>query len=169
MSQAEYPSNSKLPDSQDNSTNPAEKDTLTDFPVYEIVDSADDSTPTTVSSTKPVTILLSFDVLVGPPKFYGKRFFIDIVDLLQVTSDSASNPIVLENGDTNQQDFNNSGTPVELVTIDSDPSSPEQFSTFSTDESLRMAIDNFEDHSELDSELFNAELENFLDKYRNYK
>ena len=156
MSQAEYPSNSKLPDSQDNSTNPVEKDTLTDFPFYEIVDSADDSTPNTVPSTKPGNdppIIRRSSRNVGTPKFYGTRFFIDVVDLPQVISGSASSPIVLENGDTNQQDFNNSGTPVELVTIDSDPSSPEQISTSSTDESLRMAIDNFEDHSELDSEL----------------
>ena len=53
MSQAEHAPNSQLPDSQDNLINPTEKDTLTDFPVYELVDSADDTTPTTVPSTKP--------------------------------------------------------------------------------------------------------------------
>ena len=172
MSQAQYPSNSKLPDSQDNSTNPAEKDTLTDFPVYEIVDTADESTPTTVPSTKPGNdprFIRCSSRNVGPPKLYCKRSFIDVVDSPRVTSGSASNPIELENGNTNEQDFNNSGTPLELVTIDSDPSSPEQICTSSTDESLRMAVDNFDDQSELDTELFNAELENFLDSYRNCK
>ena len=75
MSQAEYPSNSKL-------TNP-EKDSVTDFPVYELVDSADDSTPTTVPSNKPGNdppIIRRSRRTVGPPKFYGKRFFIDVVD-----------------------------------------------------------------------------------------
>ena len=123
MSQADYPSNSNLPDSQDNSTSQAEKNTLTDFPFYEIVDSADDSTPTTVPSTKlgnDPPIIRRSSRNVGPPKLYCKKFFID-VDLSQATSGSASNPVVIEIDDSNQQDFNNSGTPVELVTIDSDP------------------------------------------------
>ena len=53
--------------------------------------------------------------------------------------------------------------------IDSDSLSPDQISTSSTEKSLRMAVDNFGEHSELDSELFNAELENFLNDYRNCK
>ena len=138
---------------------------MADFLVYEIVDSADDTTPTTVPSTKPGNdppFIRRSSRNVGPLKFYGKRFFINNVDLLQATSGSASNPIVLEKGDTNKQDLNNRGTLLELVTIDADPSSPEQISTSLTDEFLRMAIDNFEEHqSELDSELFNVELENF--------
>ena len=143
---------------------------MTDFPVYEIVDSADDITPTTVPSTKPGNdppIIRRSSRNVEPPKIYGKRFFVDVVDLPQATSGSASNPIVLENGYTNKQEFNNSGTPLEIVTIDSDPSSPEQISTSSTDEPLRMTIDNFEEKSELDNELLKAELENVLDCYRN--
>ena len=170
--QAEDTSISKLPDSQYNSSNPADKDTLTDFPVYEVVDSADDSTPTTVPSNKPGNdppIIRRSNRNVGPPKFYDKRYFIDVVDLPQEISGSASNPIVIEIDDTNQQEFNNSGTPVELVTIDSDSLSPDQISSSSTNESLRMAIDNFGDQSELDSEVFHAELENFLDSYRNCK
>ena len=153
-------------------TNPTEEDTTTDFPVYEIVDSADETTPTTELFNKPGNdppIIRRSSRKVGPPKFYGKRFFIDDVDLPQVTSGSATNPIVLENDDSNNQESNKIATPLELVTINSDPSSPEQISTSSTDKSIKMTIDNFEEQSELDSELFNAELENFLDCYRNCK
>ena len=143
-----------------------DKDTLRDFPVYEIVDSADDSTPTTVPSNKPgndpPTIRRS-SRNVGPPKCYGKRYFIDVVYLPQEISGSASNPIVIEIDDINQQEVNNSQT------IVSDSPSPDQISTSSTDESLRMAVDNFGDQSELDSELFKAEIKNFLDSYRNCK
>ena len=67
------------------------------------------------------------------------------------------------------QEASDTPTPAELVIIDSDSPSPDQISTSSTDESLRIAIDNFGDHSELDRGLFNAELENFLDDYRNCK
>ena len=115
-SQAEHTPNSQLPDSQDNLTNPTEEDTMTDFPVYEKVDSADETTPTTVLSNKPGNdppIIRRSNRNVGPPKFYGKKFFIDVVDLPQATSGSASNPIVLENGDYNNQEFNNSVTPLE--------------------------------------------------------
>ena len=82
-SQAEDFPNSKLPELQDKS-NPTEKDPPTDFPLYEIVDSADDSTPTPVSSNKPGNdppIIRRSSRNVGPPKFYDKRYFIDVVDL----------------------------------------------------------------------------------------
>ena len=48
-----------------NNFNPADSDTVTEFPVYEIVDSADDSLQLTTLPTNPVTFLSSFDVLVG--------------------------------------------------------------------------------------------------------
>ena len=73
--QAEDTENSKLRELQDNS-NPTKKDTPTDFPVYEIVDSADDSTPTPVSSNKPGNdppIIRRSSRNVEPTKFYGKR------------------------------------------------------------------------------------------------
>ena len=75
---------------------------MTDFPVYEIVDSADNTTPTIDPSNKrgnDPRIIRSSSRNVGPPNFYGKRFFIDVVDLPQATSGSASNPIVVENGE----------------------------------------------------------------------
>ena len=169
--QEEKTENSKLREFQDIS-NPADKDTTTDFPVYEIVDSADDSTQTPASSNKPGNdppIIRRSSRNVGPPKLYSQRYFIDVVDFPQETSCSASNTIVIKIEDYIIQDASDTPTPAELVIIDSDSPSPDQIFTSSTDESLRMAIDNFGDHSELDSELFNAELENFLDDYRNCK
>ena len=53
-------------------------------------------------------------------------------------------------------------TPVDVVTVLSDPSSPDIHSFSSTDESLRIAIDNYDGNTVLDSELFNAKLENFI-------
>ena len=167
--QAKETENSKLREFHDIS-NPADKDTTTDFPVYEIVDSADDSFQTSASSNKPGNdppIIRRYSRNVGPTKFYGQRYFVDVVDFPQDTSASASNPIVIEIEDNINQEAIDSPTPAELLKIDSDSPSPDQISTSSTDESLRMTIDNFGDHSELDSELFNAELENFLDDYRN--
>ena len=61
---------------------------------------------------------------------------------------------------------NNKTTPAELIVLDSNPTSSDQMSTSSTDESLRMEVENFGDHSDLDSELFNTELENFLNDYK---
>ena len=41
--------------------------------------------------------------------------------------------------------------------------SPDQFSTASTDDSLRDAVNCFENYIDLDSEIFNAELEKFME------
>ena len=152
--------------------NSAEKDPITDFPVYEIVDYADDSSTTLDSSNKPgndAPTIRRSSRNVGPPKFYGQRYFIDVVDLPQETSGSADNPIVLEIEDNINHEAIDTTTPAEVVIIDSDSPSPDQMSTSSTDESLKMAVENFGEHSELDSELFNTELENFLNDYRNCK
>ena len=79
------------------------------------------------------------------------------------------NPINLENSHSDKRYHINSETPLEIVTINSESSTPEQISSSSTDESLRMAIDNFEEQSDLDSEPFNLELENFSNCYRKCK
>ena len=71
---------------------------ITNFPVYEIVDSIDEIVPTTMSPPKlgnDSPIIRQSTRNVGPPKFYGTRYFIDVVDLPQVTSDLASSPIIL--------------------------------------------------------------------------
>ena len=167
--QAEEFGNSKLQELQV-MPNPAEKDPITDFPVNEIVESADDSSTTLDSSNKsgndPPTIRRS-SRNVGPLKFYGQRYFIDVVDLPQETCGSADNPIVLEIKDNINHGPIDTTTPAELLIIDLDSPSPDQMSTSSTDESLKMAVENFGEHSELENELFNTELENFLNDYRN--
>ena len=76
---------------------------------------------------------------------------------------------MIEIDDNTTHDADSAVAPAELILIDSDSTFPEQTSTSSTDESLRMAVDNLGEHSELDSELFNADLENFLNEYRNCK
>ena len=148
--------------------NPADSD----FPVYEIVDSADDCTSIHDSSNNPGNvppIIRRSSRNVRPPNFYGQRYFIDAVDISLETSGSAANPIVVEIDDNTTHEADSSVAPAELILIDSDSPSPEQISTSSTDESLRMAVDNFGEHSELDSDFFNAELENLLNEYRSCK
>ena len=137
---------------------------ITDFPVKEIIDSADECTPplnpTSISGIVLPAIRRSsrnFD----PPKFYGQRYFIDDADKSQEASGSAADPIVIEIDDIITHETDNNTAPVELILLDSNSPSPDQTSTPSTDESLRMEVENFGDHSELNSELFNAELENF--------
>ena len=99
-----------------------------DFPVYEIVDSTDEATPKAELPTKPGSdppIIRRSSRNVGPPKFYGKKYSIDVVDLPQVTICLASNPILLENYNSGKRDTNNRETSLEIVTIESDPSSPD--------------------------------------------
>ena len=96
---AEAATIAKVLDSQNSLTVPMEEDATTNFPVYEIVDSADETTPATGLQTNPGNvspIIHRSSRNVGPPKFYGKRFLIDVVDLPQATSGSASNPIILD-------------------------------------------------------------------------
>ena len=152
--------------------NPTDSGTVTDFPVHEIVVSADDCTSTHDSTNKPgksPPIIRCSSRSVGPPKFYSQKYFIDAVDRSQETSGTEANPIVVEIDDNTTHEADIAVAPAELILLDSDSPSPEQTSTSSTDESLRLAVDNFGEHSELDSELFNAELENFLIEYRSCK
>ena len=134
--QVEEEINNKSRELQDD-FNPADSDKVTDFPVYEIVDSADDCSPTHDSSNKPGNvppIIRRSSRNVGPPIFYGQRYFIDVVDFPQETSGSAANPVVLEIEDNTIHEADNTTTPAELTLIDSDSPSPEQTSTSSTDE-----------------------------------
>ena len=142
--------------------NPTETDSNINFPVYEISDSTDEcaisNSPAIIPGKIPATIRRS-SRNVGPPKFYGKRYFIDAVESVQEASGSAAEPIVLEIEEPHETI--NRTNPAELIVLDSD-----QMSNSSTDESLRMEIANFGEHSDLDSELFNTELENFLKDYK---
>ena len=139
--------------------NPTDNNSTTDFPVYEISDSTDECAippnPTILSGKISPTIRRS-SRNVGPPKFYGQRYFIDAVENVQEASGSAADPIVIEIEESHET--NNKTTPAELIVLDSNPTSSDQMSTSSTDESLRMEVENFGDHSDLDSELFNTEL-----------
>ena len=166
---AESSTTTQVNDTKNNSATPLEEDSITNFPVYKIVDSSDQAISTSKSPPKlgnDPPIILRSSRNVGPPKFYGKRYFIDVVDLPQVTSGSASNPIILDNNGSEKLDTTHKEAPFEIVTVESDSSSPDQNSSSSRDESLRIAVDNFDDYTELDSELFNAELENFINCYR---
>ena len=147
--------------------NPTDNDSTTDFPVYEISDSTDECAippnPTILSGKISPAIRRS-GRNVGPPNFYGQRYFIDAVENVQEASGYAADPIVIEIEESHET--NNKTTPAELIVLDSNQSSSDQMSTSSTDESLRMEIENFGDHSDLDSELFNTELEYFLKDYK---
>ena len=148
--------------------NPTETNSTTDFPVYEISDSTDEcaipNSPAIIPGKIPSTIRRS-SRNVGPPKFYGQRYFIDAVESVQEAPGSAAEPIVIEIEEPHETI--NKTNPAELFVLDSNSSSSsDQMSTSSTDESLRMEIANFGDHSDLDSELFNTELENFLKDYK---
>ena len=148
--------------------NLTETDSNINFPVYEISDSTDEcaisNSPAIIPGKIPTTIRRS-SRNVGPPKFYGKRYFIDAVESVQEASGSAAEPIVLEIEEPHETI--NRTNPAELIVLDSDSSSSsDQMSNSSTDESLRMEIANFGEHSDLDSELFNTELENFLKDYK---
>ena len=83
-----------------------EGDKSVDFPIYEIVDSSDDNA--TIQGTRPEEISTTGNDLklrrssrnVGPPQFYGKRFYIDIIDDRDNQPGSALNPISLDGNTT---------------------------------------------------------------------
>ena len=83
-----------------------EGDKSVDFPIYEIVDSSDDNA--TIQGTGPEEISTTGNDLklrrssrnVGSPQFYGKRFYIDIIDDRDNQPGSALNPISLDGNTT---------------------------------------------------------------------
>ena len=99
---------------------------------------------------------------VGPPKFYGKRVFIDVVDEPQLVPGAASNRIVLGNNISDHSDQTHQEILSDIMTIQSNPSSLDPLSSSLTDESLRIAVDNFDDNIDLDSEHFNTKFENVI-------
>ena len=104
---AESSATIQLLDTKNNSTSPMEENATMDFPVYETLDSIDEVTPTAVLLTKPGSdppIIRRSRRNVGPPKFYGKWYFIDVVNLPQVTSGLESNPILLGNYNSGKRD-----------------------------------------------------------------
>ena len=86
------------------STKEPEGENPVEFPVYEIEDSSDEITITEERHLKENTItgndfkLRRSSRNIGPPQFYGKRFYIDIIDEIENQPGSANNPISLDEG-----------------------------------------------------------------------
>ena len=76
-----------------------------DFPVFEIEDSSDEigtseeRHPKETTTTGNELILRRSSRNVGPPQFYGKQYYIDIIDELENQPGSAINPISLDEDD----------------------------------------------------------------------
>ena len=159
-----------------------EGDKLVDFPIFEIVDSSDDNA--TVEETQPEeTINTGNDFKlrrssrnVGPTHFYGKRFYKDIIDETDYKLGSARNPIPLvDNNRSGLTSGNINRNPTDKQTpifsiqsventaclITSSLSDP--LSLSSTDQSLRDAVNSFDDFIDFDNENFDAELEKFME------
>ena len=153
-----------------------------DFPVFEIEDSSDEigtseeRHPKETTTTGNELILRRSSRNVGPPQFYGKRYYIDIIDELENQPGSAINPISLDVDDNSssptqtfrENPLNNQTHICNTLPEDSTPDlaytqSPDQFSIASTDGSLRDAVNCFENYIDLDSEIFNAELEKVME------
>ena len=93
------------------------------------MDSSDEAVPTSKSPPKrgnDPPIIRRSRRIEGPPKFYGKRYFIDVADLPQVTPDSASNPITLDNNGREKLDTTHKEAPLEIVNVESNSSPPVQ-------------------------------------------
>ena len=153
-----------------------------EFPVFEIEDSSNESATSEERHPKEITIsgnefkLKRSSRNVGPPHFYGKRYYIDIIDEFENQPGSANNPISLDEGDSSgsptltfrENPSENQTHICDTLPEDREPgpaypSSPDQFSIASTDESLRDAVNSFDNYIDLDSEIFNAELEKFME------
>ena len=152
-----------------------------DFPVFEIEDSSDENGTSEERHPKETTttgneLILRSSRNVGPPQFYGKRYYIDIIDELENQPGSAINPISLDEDDNwssptqtfRENPLDNQTNICNTLPEDSTPDlaytqSPDQFSIASTDDSLRDAVNCFENYIDLGSEIFNAELEKFME------
>ena len=163
-------------------TKKLEGENLVEFPVFEIEDSSDEITITEERHPKENTITGNDFKLRGscrnvrPPQFYGKRFYIDFVDEIENQPGSTNNPISLDEGDssgsfTQTIRENPSDNQAHIYDIQPEDRAPgpacspssDQISIASTDESLRDAVNSFDNYIDLDSEIFNAELEKFME------
>ena len=173
---------SEGPNAPLDTTKEAEGENPVEFLVFEIEDSSEENVDTEERHPKETIIngndfkLRRSSRNVGPPKFYGKRFYIDIIDEIENHPGSAKNPIPLDennSSDTLTQTItrNPSDIQIPIFDIQSDEatsdsvisSSSDQISVISTDESLRDAVNSFDNYIDLDSEVFNAELEKFME------
>ena len=170
------------PNIPSDSTKVLEGENPVEFPVFEREDSSNESANSEERHPKEITTtgndfkLRRSSRNVGPPQFYGKRYYIEIIDECENQPGSANNPISLDEGDSSgfptltfRENPSENQTHI-CDTLPEDrapgpayPSSPDQFSIASTDESLRDAVNNFDNYIDLDSEIFNAELEKFME------
>ena len=153
-----------------------------EFPVFEIEDFSDEITISEERHPKEITItgndfkLRRSSRNVGPSQFYGKRCYLDIIDEIENQPGSANNPISLDEGDssgsfTQTIRENPSDNQAHICDIQPEDRAPgpacspssDQISIASTDESLRDAVNSFDNYIDLDSEIFNAELEKFME------
>ena len=157
-------------------TKKVEGENSVEFPIFKIEDSSDENVTTKESHPKETTITGNDSILrrssrnVGPPQFYGKRLYIDIKDENDNQPGSSKNPISLdENDSSGSPPLISTKNPSDIQTPTFDiqseestsgsaiSSSSEQISLISTDESLRDAVNSFDNYIDLDSEIFNAE------------
>ena len=173
---------SEGPNAPLDTTKESEGENPVEFPIFEIEDSSDENTNTEERHPKE-TIITGNDFKlrrssrnVEPLQFYGKRLYIDIIDEKENQPGSAKNPIPLDENDSsgsftqiNTKNPSDIQTPIfdiqseECTSGSVISSSSEQISLISTDESLRDAVNSFDNYIDLDSEIFNAELEKFMD------
>ena len=164
------------------STKAPEGENSVEFPVFEIEESSDEIATSEERHPKEITItgkefkLRRSSRNVGPPQFYGKRYYIDIIDEFENQPGSANNPISLDEGDSSgspTQTFRENPSDNQAHICDTQSGdrapgpayspSPDQISIASTDESLRDAVNSFDNYIGLDSEIFNAELEKLME------
>ena len=152
------------------------------FPFFEIVDSSDDNAtfqetqPEETTNTGNDFKLSRSSRNVGPPQIYDKRFYIGIVVETDYKPGPATNPISLDCNDrsgfpSGNINENPSDDPTPIFSIQSaestvfspNSSSTDPLSLSSTDQSLRDAAISFDDFIVFDSEIFNAELQKFME------
>ena len=173
---------SEGPNAPSDTTKESEGENPIEFPVFEIEDSSDENAITEERHPKETVItgndfkLRQSSRNVGPPQFYGKRLYIDIIDENENQPGSAENPIPLDENDSsgtltqtitrNPSDIQTPIFDIQSEECTSDSvisSSSDQISIISTDESLRDAVNSFDNYIDLDSEIFHAELENLME------
>ena len=87
-------------------TKKVEGENSVDIPIFEIEDSSDENVTNKESHPKEITItgndfiLRSSSRNVGPPQFYGKRLYIDIIDENDNQPGSSKNPTPLDDNDS---------------------------------------------------------------------
>ena len=179
------PSNTATSEGQNaplDTTKESEGENPVEFSIFEIVDSSNENAITEERLPKETIITGDYFKLrrssrnVGPLHFYGKRLYTDIIDENENQPGSAKNPTPLDKNESSGSSTqiitkNPSDIQTPIFDIQSEEctsgsvisSSSEKISLISTDESLKDAVKSFDNYIDLDSEIFNAELEKFME------